>query len=79
MRTSIIIKVEKNKSTISNFSTIVEVENDITYLELKTKIKTLINFDLEIDSEEIYKGSKKMSNEDIVTNEKQLLYNLLVK
>jgi len=79
MRTSIIIKVEKNKSTISNFSTIVEVENDITYLELKTKIKTLINFDLEIDSEEIYKGSKKMSNGDIVTNEKQLLYNLLVK
>ena len=79
MRTSIIIKVEKNKSTISNFSTIVDVENDITYLELKTKIKTLINFDLEIDSEEIYKGSKKMSNEDIVTNEKQLLYNLLVK
>lgn len=79
MRVNIIIKVEKNKSTISNFSTIVEVENDITYLELKTKIKTLINFDLEIDSEEIYKGSKKMSNEDIVTNEKQLLYNLLVK
>lgn len=79
MRTSIIIKIEKNKSIISNFSTIVEVETNTTYLELKTKIKTLINFDLEIESEEIYKGSKKVSNEEFVTNEKQLLYNLSVK
>jgi hypothetical protein len=79
MRVNIIIKVQKGKTTITNYSTTIELDKDSTYLDLKNKTKSIINLGLEIDSEEIYKGSKKVLDTDIVTDKKQLLYNLLVK